>query len=236
MDLTQYDVISIDMFQTLVDVGSMRFHFWRQVLGEKYSKDLVDLYGGQWRHLFPDHFKQAIENSGGFVNVKTIFEGYWELLFNKFDIAFDPLEARRVHFEIHRLAPAYDDAEKFVDTMRSRYPVCLVSDSDVSMIRPHLDRFGFDSVFISEQLRAYKGDPENRMFGAVIEHYRVPPEKIIHIGDMHTDVIGAKQAGMAACWLNRDRLDWQHEVEPDFEVKSLFEVAEILGHPIRPDS
>ena len=74
------------------------------------------------------------------------------------------------------------------------------------------------------------------MFGAVIEHYRVPPEKIIHIGDMHTDVIGAKQAGMAACWLNRDRLDWQHEVEPDFEVKSLFEVAEILGHPIRPDS
>jgi FMN phosphatase YigB (HAD superfamily) len=49
---------------------------------------------------------------------------------------------------------------------------------------------------------------------------------------MHTDVIGAKQSGITACWLNRDRLDWQHAVKPDFEVRSLLEVAELLGHPI----
>ena len=220
------------MFQTLVDVGSMRFHFWQQVLGEKYSTELVDLYGGQWRHLFPDHFKQAIENGGGFVDVRTIFEGYWELLFNKFDIAFDPVEARRVHFKIHRQAPVYDDAQIFVDKITLQYPVCLVSDSDMAMIQPHLDRFSFDSIFISEQLRAYKGDPDNRMFGALIDHYGIPPEKIIHIGDMHTDVIGAKQAGIVACWLNRDHLDWQHEVKPDYEVNSLLEVAALLGHPI----
>ena len=228
--MNPFSIISIDMFQTLVDVGSMRFHFWQQVLGEKYSKELVDLYGGQWRHLFPDHFKQAIENSGGFVNVRTIFEGYWELLFNKFEIEFDPVEARRVHFKIHRLAPAYDDAEKFVEAMKPRYPVCLVSDSDVDMIQPHLDRFSFDSIFISEQLEAYKGDPENRMFAAVIDHYGVSPDRIIHIGDMHTDVLGAKQAGIAACWLNRENLQWQHEVKPDYEVSSLLDVPEILGH------
>ena len=230
--MRQFKLVSIDMFQTLVDVGSMRFHFWQQVLGEKYSEDLVKLYGGQWRHLFPDHFKAAIENGGGFVDVKTIFEGYWELLFNKFKIEFDPVEARRVHFKIHRLAPTYDDAEIFVGKMKQMYPVCMVSDSDVDMIQPHLDRFDFDSIFISEQLRAYKGDPDNKMFGAVIDYYKLPPEKIIHIGDMHTDVLGAKQAGIAACWLNREYLDWQHEVKPDYEVNSLFEVAEILGHPI----
>jgi len=232
--LNKYEIVSIDMFQTLVDVGRMRFHFWQQVLGEKYTRDLVDQYGGQWRHLFPDHFQQAIESGDGFVDVKTVFEGYWELLFDKFDIAFDPAEARRVHFEIHRRAPAYDDADVFVNAVKRHYPVCLVSDSDLDMIQPHLDRFGFDSIFISEQLKAYKGDPANRMFAAVIEHYQVAPEKIIHIGDMHTDVVGAKQSGIAACWLNRDRLDWQHAVKPDFEVGSLLEAAELLGHPIDP--
>ena len=188
-------IISIDMFQTLVDVGSKRFHFWRQILGEKYSEELVDLYGGQWRELFPGHFKKAIESAAGFVDVKTIFEGYWELLFKKFKIDFDPVEARRVHFEIHRMAPPYADAEKFVAEMKTHYPVCLVTDSDVDMIGSHLERFNFDRVFISEQLQAYKGDPDNRMFAAVIDHYGVSPQKIIHIGDMHTDVLGAKQAG-----------------------------------------
>lgn len=220
------------MFQTLVDVGHMRFHFWRQILGEKYSEDLVDLYGGQWRELFPDHFKNAIESAGEFVNVQKIFEGYWALLFRKFKIDFNPVEARRVHFEIHRLAPPYADAEKFIDEMKKRYPVCLVTDSDEEMVRPHLERFNFDQVFISERLQAYKGDPDNRMFAAVIDHYGVSPRNIIHIGDMHTDVLGAKQAGIKSCWLNRDHQDWRYPVNPDYEVSTLDEAAEIVGRSI----
>jgi putative hydrolase of the HAD superfamily len=221
------------MFQTLVDVGSMRHHFWRQILGKRYSEDLVDLYGGQWHELFPPHFKKAIENAGEFVNVKTIFQGFWKLAFKKFEIDFDPVEARRLHFEIHRLAPPYSDAQPFVDRMKKHFPVCLVTDSDEDMVRPHLDRFGFDRIFISERLQAYKGDPENRMFAAVIEHYGVPPDKIIHIGDMHTDVLGAKQAGLKACWLNRDQRDWQYDVKPDYEVRTLDEAAEIVGRPMK---
>ena len=227
--MNHFEVISIDMFQTLVDVGSMRHHFWRRILGEKYSKDLVDRYGSQWGELFPAHFEKAIENEGDFVPVGKIFEGYWALLFEKFKIDFDPLEARRLHFEIHRLAPPYEDAEKFVDAIGRRYPVCLVSDSDLEMIRPHLDRFRFDRVFISEQLEAYKGDPDRRMFQAVIDHYEVLPEKILHIGDMHTDVLGAKRSGLGACWLNRDGQKWRHPVKPDYEVNTLYEAAEILG-------
>lgn len=225
-------VVSIDMFQTLVDVGSMRFHFWRQILGERYSENLVALYGGQWRQMFPDHFKKAIESGAGFVDLKTIFERYWEFLFNKFKIDFSPAEARRLHFEIHRLAPPYADAEKFVAGMKMHYPVCLVSDSDLDMIRPHLEKFSFDRVFVSEELKAYKGDPDCRMFAAVIDHYGVSPEKIVHIGDMHTDVLGAKQAGIRACWLNREQQDWRYSVKPDFEVNTLIEAAQILGHPI----
>ena len=58
MSLT--DVVSVDMFQTLVDVNSMRYYLLRKILGDNYSETLADKYTKQWVSLFPDHFKNAV--------------------------------------------------------------------------------------------------------------------------------------------------------------------------------
>jgi putative hydrolase of the HAD superfamily len=221
------------MFQTLVDVNSLRHHFWQKVLGSNYSEARVDDYTEQWGKLFPDHFNlTAASGTNGFLSLKPVFEIFWNKFFKKFNIDFDHRKAARIHVDVHRLAPPYEDTEVFLNTIRGHFPICLVTDSDCEMVQPHLDKYGFDQVFISERLRAYKGDSENRMFQAVARHYSIPSETIFHIGDMYSDIAGANQAGMTTCWINRDGKSWNYCDKPDYEVKSLSEAADILGRPI----
>ena len=49
-------------------------------------------------------------------------------------------------------------------------------------------------------------------------------------------VIGAGEAGIATCWLNRNRRIWSHGRAPDYEVNSLIEAALVLGVDIKRES
>jgi FMN phosphatase YigB (HAD superfamily) len=223
-----YNVVSIDMFQTLVDVNRLRHHFWQKILGNNYSDSKVDEYSEQWSKLFPDHFNRSINQPDEFLCLKSIFETFWGIFFNQYNIDSDHRKASQVHVDVHRSAPPYKDTEIFLNTIREHFPICLVTDSDNEMIQPHLDKYSFDQIFISERLKAYKSDPENRMFHAVISHYPISPKKIFHIGDMYSDILGASKVGITTCWLNRDGQTWSHSVKPDYEVESLIEAAAIL--------
>ena len=55
------------------------------------------------------------------------------------------------------------------------------------------------------------------------------PAEIIHVGDAPAEIVGAKKAGLTACWLNRTSQLWPHSAKPDYEVQSLKEAAHILG-------
>ena len=230
--MSRFDVVSVDMFQTLIDVNSLRYYFWRKILGKNYSEALADEYTKQWGRLFPDHFNNAVSKADGFLGLKRIFENFFADFFPQFDIEFDPRQAAQVQVDIHRLAPPYEDTAVFLETMREHFHICLVTDSDNEMILPHLDKYRFKQIFISERLKAYKSDPKNRMFIAVISDYPILPKRIFHIGDMYSDIVGASKVGITSCWLNRDAKNWNQSVRPDYEVKSLIEAAAILGRPI----
>lgn len=230
MDL--FSVVSVDMFETLINVMILRHRFWREVLGEDFSDALVDKYSGQWRRSFLDHFNRAVKNTDCFMNLNHIFESYWRDFFRRFAIDCDPEKAVQIHFAIHRAAPPFEDTQIFLDSIQKKFPICLVTDSDNEMILPHLAKYNFDRIFISERLKAYKSDPRNRMFNAVISHYKIPSERIFHIGDMYSDISGANKAGITTCWLNRGGVPWNHSIKPDYEVRSLLEAAAILGCPL----
>ncbi|MGD9305291.1 MAG: HAD family hydrolase [Desulfobacterales bacterium] len=227
------DVVSVDMFQTLVDVNSMRYYLWRKILGKNYSETLADDYTKQWSRLFPDHFKNAVSKADDFLCLKPIFERFNADFLPQLGLDFNPEHAAQIHVEIHGMAPPYEDTEVFLKTMREHFTICLVTDSDNEMILPHLDKYRFDQIFISERLKTYKSDPGNKMFKAVISHYSIPPERIFHIGDMYSDILGASKADITTCWLNREGKNWDYSIKPDYEAESLLEAADILGKPIR---
>ena len=228
--VSNFAIVSIDMFQTLVELASRRHHIWRQFLQERYSEQLAEECWALSSKSIMDHYHRLTSQSNPFVPLRSIFEASLAELFPTIGLDLDPNEAVRILVAEHRSASPYEDTKAFLASVGDKYPICLVTDTDDDMLSPFLlNLHEFDRVFTSEQLRSYKNDPECKLFSAVVEHYGIAPEKILHIGDSSADVLGAHRVGMKTCWLNRSGNSWHHDIEPDHIVRTLLEAASILG-------
>jgi putative hydrolase of the HAD superfamily len=227
--MSELTVVSIDMFQTLVNVNSRCHHIWKRILGENYSVHLGQEYWRLATELIFRNYDKLFSQNKGFVNSKAILEISFAEFFKKVGLKFDPGQAARILVEEHGLSTPYGDTAPFLNFVGEKYPICLVSDADDDMILPLISLFKFDKIFTSERMRAYKNSPGGEMFRAVVRHYGVTPEKILHIGDSIYDILGARRVGIKTCWLNRKEKNWSCNVEPDYTVKSLLEAASLLG-------
>ncbi len=231
--MSGFELISVDMFQTLEAVDSRQYYIWKRTLDDKYTPELAEEYGPLMSDLVTQYFHKNTVKQRTFSSVESIFELIFNEFFSSTGLNSDSKKAAAILVEEHGLASSYDDTAVFLEAVGKRFPICLVSDADTDMLRPLLKRFDFDHTFVSEELRAYKNDEESAIFPLVIEYYGLDPEKILHIGDSFADV-RAGQHGIKTCWLNRNNHQWDRETKPDYIVNSLLEVAEILGFEILP--
>jgi 2-haloalkanoic acid dehalogenase type II len=223
-------VVSVDMFQTLVDIGSRRHHIWRACLQERYCEQLGEAYWALASRWILKYYHRLTSQQGQFLPLLSIFEACLADLFAHIGLDFCPQRAAEILVAQHRWAAPFRDTAAFLDLVAGRYPVCLVSDTDDDMLSPRLlGLCEFDRVFTSQQLRSYKSDPAGKLFSAVVAHYGVAPGQIVHIGDSSADVLGARRAGMRTCWLNRNASSWDHDARSDYVVTTLLEAASILG-------
>ena len=227
--MTKFKVVSLDMFQTLVNVNSRRHSTWHKILGDAYSESLAEEYWGESSKLVLGYFNKLVSEERAFYKVKSIFENCYRELFLQRGINFDPKEGAKILAYEHGRAFSYEDTETFLAALSQAYPICLVSDTDRDMIQPLLERFKFDQTFLSEDFQCYKFNPNSTLFNEVINHYQVDPKEIIHIGDGYSDVVGANRAGITTCWLNRAKSQWNHPIKPDYTITSLREAVAILG-------
>ncbi|UCC17200.1 MAG: HAD family hydrolase, partial [Dehalococcoidales bacterium] len=121
-------------------------------------------------------------------------------------------------------------------TVGKEYPICLSSDTDDDMLGSLRALYPFDKIFTSEEIGAFKTGSEGRFFKAVVDHYGITPDSIIHVGDTIADIAGASEAGLTTCWLNRTGRTWPYVVKPDIEVSSLLEFTRILNVDVNPDT
>lgn len=225
--MKNYKVISLDMFQTLVNVQERTGHVWRRILLEDYSDERALELGA----LLLSHYHAqagAIRDAGGFCTSNEIFRRGFEQIFRQHAVNFDDLTAVDILFAEHRQSALYEETERFLRRITGgESEVCIVSDTDILMLPDFYKSYPI-KLFSSEEYQSYKNDGLNRMFSEVISFYGVKPEEIIHIGDSASDVLGAARAGMKSCWLNRSGAEWQHEVKPDYTVSDLDEFYAIL--------
>ncbi len=219
-------VISIDLFRTLVKVDENREFIWRTFLGENYDDKMAQGYWDRATAILLNTLDGAAANLDPFKNIRDIFIESYALLFEEINFQYDPRAAAETLFQGHKLDQLFDDTRPFLQAVGNRYPVCLSTDCDSEMLEGIEKIYEFDKIFISEQMRAYKGHP--LFFTQVLEHYRIRPENILHIGDSKADILTPKQLGLQTCWLNRSEEQWKHEIQPDFEVNSLLDILEIL--------
>lgn len=90
-----------------------------------------------------------------------------------------------------------------------------------------LDRL-LDGVFISDKIGHEK--PTDGFFSAVFRGIPgVEPEKMLLVGDsLSSDMRGGTEHGIPSVWYNPKRLKNDSTVKPDWEIRNLWEIEELL--------
>ena len=220
-------LISVDLFNTLVDLSTDRHTLWHTFLGETATPARVE----QAWTLSTDRLftmLDQINTTARYQSLHTVLQACYTAVFAHLQVPFDPEEAARVATHYHAQRPWFPEAVPWLEAMRRRYHLCMASDADEAMVGEHVRQYPFDQCFTSERLRVYKGDAQNRFFGAIVDHYALAPGQMLHVGDTPAEIVAAQRAGLQTCWVNRSRRSWPHERPPTYEVSSLAALGALL--------
>jgi FMN hydrolase / 5-amino-6-(5-phospho-D-ribitylamino)uracil phosphatase len=133
-------------------------------------------------------------------------------------------DAMEVFLEARNRVELYDDVRPSLTRLRAAYRLYAVSNGNAD-----LQRCGIGDLFDGHvtAISAGAAKPDARIFAALAEMAGVSPEKVLHVGDDPlADVVGARQAGMQAVWLNRDSRTWPVTLAPP--TRTISTLAEIL--------
>jgi putative hydrolase of the HAD superfamily len=125
-----------------------------------------------------------------------------------------------------------DDAIPVVKELSRKYKLGVVSNGFTDVQYRKLEAMGlrdlFSCVVLSEEFGIRK--PDSRIFHRAASLLHVAPVECLYVGDSYVnDVVGAKAAGMQACWLNRESLKMPDEnVKPDFIIHRFEELPGLL--------
>ena len=131
-----------------------------------------------------------------------------------------------------RMDAPVDGAVALVEALAPRFQLGVVSNSLPDVQYQKLETLGighfFDCIVLSEEFGIRK--PAPAIFWHATGLLGREPEECLYVGDSYAaDVVGAKRAGLLACWFNPNGLHPpQDSVECDFEARTLAQVCEIL--------
>ncbi|MCK6455241.1 MAG: HAD family hydrolase [Phycisphaerae bacterium] len=152
----------------------------------------------------------------------------------RYDVTLDPRPYAEALREYWRDPPLHDEVLDGLSMLR--IPVCIVSNADRDDVAAALARHGLsDLAFVtSECARSYK--PDRGVFDLALRRTGWDPDTVIHVGDsLHSDVGGARAAGLRAGWLCREgRIHDVGEKDPDHTFRDLRELAAwVNAHAIK---
>lgn len=129
-----------------------------------------------------------------------------------------------------------DDAYQIVKDLKGKVLQCAASNGTKKAQTGKLKNSGlgelFDMVFISEEIGAEK--PAKAFFDKALSDVElqigaVSLDEILMIGDSLTsDIKGANNAGVKACWYNPEGVACDKDVQINYEIKDLHEVYGLL--------
>jgi len=127
----------------------------------------------------------------------------------------------------------FPEAEEVLHALQPRFILGVITNGPGNTQREKLHVTGIipylRTFVISGELGV--GKPDSGIFLKALESVEAKPGEAVHIGDSLTsDVAGAKNVGMYAVWINRNRADRpQNAPVPDLEISTLGELMPLLG-------
>jgi len=134
--------------------------------------------------------------------------------------------------EYPRLYLPVNGAIPLVKELSMRLPVALITNGFPDVQYTKLETIGLKVVFthivLSEEIGIRKPDP--RIFHHTANLLQIQPFECLYVGDSYrNDVVGAKSAGMQACWFNQESETPENvDFQADLVISRFEELANIL--------
>lgn len=226
--MKKYKVISIDLFQTLVNIETRSEFIWKRILKDEYTEEKRKKYKGLTSQKVVHVFHETYSKQNTFMTLREIFTLCFYEMFEEENVAYCHNEAVDVFMDEHNHSEWYEDSIQFLKDARNHYKICLLTDADDEMIDQLIDHTIFDHVMTSESVRSYKKNENGKMFKKVMEHFKCSPDEMLHIGDASSDMIGAHRLSIDTCWINRHEYKKHFFIKPTYEVNNLKALMKIL--------
>ena len=120
------------------------------------------------------------------------------------------------------------DIIKLLSSLSMKYILISITNGNLDIGQTVLNKFFQYNYKSGKDGRA---KPKADMFELAISELNIKPSKILHIGDSYVDdVIGSVSCSMKSCWINlkHEKLNTNHVITPDFEIKNILELKKIL--------
>ncbi|KHD23651.1 2-haloalkanoic acid dehalogenase [Vibrio caribbeanicus] len=154
---------------------------------------------------------------------QQILTGLMELGYShaQADLAASELIERVLEFRSDFTVP--DESHQVLDQLASVMPLVAITNGNVDVDKIGLA--GYFSLILKAGPDGY-AKPHPQLFDKAVQFLDLPRVSILHVGDhVVTDVLGAKNSGLSACWFN-DQFQSIYDQPrattlPDVEVKRL---------------
>lgn len=195
---------------------------------------IQDLGSKHCKRSFPDEeVRKVLE---GFRSGEVFLADALEALFNKIGCGINDVLTVQKEFEYECVQRAKDLVTPlpFMQDIMERLMalgvgIAVFSNGWIKLQQAKAKVIGFSGpVIVSEEIDLWKPDP--RAFQLALERANFSKEKTAYVGDSpETDIVGAKQAGLKAIWVNLEGKTYpQGLVYPDFVITSLKELPELI--------
>lgn len=228
--MKKYKVLFLDMDGTFLDFHAAE----REAFGRALNK--AGIASGEERYRLysavNDSLWKAYER--GEIEKQEIRDCRFTKLFEALGISGDGIAVERDYElflgEGHALIP---DAREVLEYLYKKFPLYVVTNGFAAVQRNRLHLSGLDrlmkQVFISEEIGWQK--PRKEFFEVCFARMedQAAPEEILLIGDsLSSDIRGAKNAGIDSCWFCPDGTENGTDLRPDYKIRSLIELKELL--------
>jgi 2-haloacid dehalogenase len=233
LDFNRFEILTFDCYGTLIDWETGLLSALHRILSAHGKKiddaTLLELYG---------NFEQ-ISEQGAFRPYREVLQSVVRQFGDKLGFVSTVEEARSLPDSLALWKP-WPDTVAALRQLKSRYRLAILSNVDDDLFaatRPQLE-VEFDEVITAQQAQAYK--PSLKIFELALARIQAPAHRILHVGQsIYHDVIPAQALGLATVWVNRPSARpgvgavKTALAEPDLEVSSLAELAELAAAAFR---
>jgi 2-haloacid dehalogenase len=233
LDFNRFEILTFDCYGTLIDWETGLLSALHRILSAHGKKiddaTVLELYG---------NFEQLSEQ-GAFCPYREVLQSVVRQFGDKLGFVPTVEQARSLPDSLALWKP-WPDTVAALRQLKSRYRLAILSNVDDDLFaatRPQLE-VEFDEVITAQQAQAYK--PSLKIFELALARIQAPAHRILHVGQsLYHDVIPAQALGLATVWVNRPSARpgvgavKTALAEPDLEVSSLAELAELAAAAFR---